>query len=187
MNLNALTSPLPAESELSDFYNKALFYAAVAHNGQLYAGLPYVIHVCMVANEVLAADKHEPLSNIKDAVQIALLHDVLEDTPITETEMLQNFEPAVVHGVNLLTKKEGQPLEDYLSGIKAGGSDVSVIKMCDRIINLQKQPAHWGSEKILEYYEESLSILEMLGESSEYVSKRLMRKIELYEEMFMRK
>lgn len=179
-------SQSPSNLELQDFYNKALFYAAAAHDGQLYAGLPYVIHVCMVAAEVMAADKKEPLSNIKDAVQIALLHDVLEDTPITENEMLQNFVPAVVHGVDLLTKKEGQPLEDYLSGIKAGSSDVSVIKMCDRIINLQKPPAHWGSEKILEYYEESILILEMLGWSSEYVSGRLKGKIELYEEMFMK-
>ncbi|MBZ3936103.1 bifunctional (p)ppGpp synthetase/guanosine-3',5'-bis(diphosphate) 3'-pyrophosphohydrolase [Methanimicrococcus blatticola] len=186
MNQNDSTSPLPPESELSDFYNKALFYAAAAHDGQLYAGLPYVIHVCMVAAEVMEADKNEPLSNIKDAVQIALLHDVLEDTPITEDEMLQNFEPAVVNGVNLLTKRKGQPLEDYLLGIKNGGSDVSVIKMCDRIVNLQKPPAHWGSEKILEYYEESILILEILGWSSEYVSKRLKGKIELYERMFMK-
>jgi Guanosine polyphosphate pyrophosphohydrolases/synthetases len=173
--------------EIQDFYNKALFYAAAVHDGQLYSGLPYIIHVCMVADEVFSADRIEPFSNLKDAVQIALLHDVLEDTPVTKEEMLLHFSPEVVHGVDLLTKKDGLPLLEYFKGIKDGGRDVSAIKMCDRIINLQKPPTSWNADKILEYYEESLVILEMLGESHLYVSKRLEFKIRLYEEMFMRK
>ena len=173
--------------EIQDFYNKALFYAAAAHNGQLYSGLPYIIHVCMVADEVFSTDRIEPFSNLKDAVQIALLHDVLEDTPITKEEMLLHFSPEVVHGVDLLTKKDGLPLLEYFKGIKDGGRDVSAIKMCDRIINLQKPPAHWNADKIFEYYEESLVILEMFGWSSDYISSRLKVKIELYEGMFMKK
>jgi Guanosine polyphosphate pyrophosphohydrolases/synthetases len=174
--------------EIQDFYNKALFYATAAHKNQFYAGdLPYIVHVCMVADEVFSADRIEPFSNIKDAVQIALLHDVLEDTPITKEEMLLHFSPEVVHGVDLLTKKDGLPLSEYFKGIKDGGRDVSAIKMCDRIINLQKPPKHWNADKIFEYYEESLVILEMFGESHLYVSKRLKLKIELYEEMFMKK
>jgi len=87
----------------------------------------------------------------------------------------------------LLTKKDGLPLLEYFKGIKDGGRDVSAIKMCDRIINLQKPPKHWNAGKILEYYEESLVILEMFGWSSDYISSRLKVKIELYEEMFMEK
>jgi len=174
--------------EIQDFYNKALFYAATAHKNQFYAGdLPYIVHVCMVADEVFSADRIEPFSNIKDSVQIALLHDVLEDTPITKEEMLLHFSPEVVHGVDLLTKKDGLPLSEYFKGIKDGGRDVSAIKMCDRIINLQKPPKHWNADKIFEYYEESLVILEMFGWSSDYISSRLKVKIELYEGMFMKK
>lgn len=183
----ATTRNAAPPEEIQDFYNKALFYAAEAHDGQLYANLPYFIHVCMVAGEVLMADRIEPLSNLKDAVQIALLHDVLEDTPITKEEMLASFEPSVVHGVDLLTKKEGVPFSDYFPGIKDGGADVSIIKMCDRIVNLQEPAAHWTAEKIAKYHEESLVILEMFGWSSRYVSERLRMKIELYEEMFMKK
>ncbi|WNY29296.1 hypothetical protein MmiEs2_15220 [Methanimicrococcus stummii] len=180
-------SNIAPPEELQDFYNKALFYAAAAHNGQFYAGnLPYIMHVCMVAAEVLAADRVEPLSNIKTAVQIALLHDVLEDTPITKEEMLEHFDSKVVSGVDLLTKKDDQPLLKYLNEIRAGGSDIATIKMCDRIINLQKPPVHWGAEKIAEYYEESILILEICEGGSKYVSERLKRKIELYEEMFMK-
>jgi|GEM_PF-948501 len=174
-----------APYELQDFYNHALFFAAEAHGNQLYGGSPYILHVCMVADEIFAAHQKEPFSNIENAVQIALLHDVLEDTHITENEMLQHFSSDVVSGVKLLTKHKGQPLRDYLSGIKKGDADVSKIKMCDRIINLQRVPSHWNADKILEYDEESLLILERLGESSRYISQRLKLKIELYEEMFM--
>ena len=186
--MNSKDTTAAPSQDIQDFYNKALFYAAAAHDGQFYAGnLPYIVHVCMVADEVLAADRIEPFSNITDAVQIALLHDVLEDTPITKEEMLLHFSPEVVHGVDLLTKKDGLPLLKYFKGIKDGGRDVSAIKMCDRIINLQKPPASWNADKIFEYYEESKVILEMLGWSSAYISGRLKLKIELYEEMFMGK
>ena len=183
-NKDTLAAP---PQDIQDFYNKALFYAAAAHDGQLYSGLPYIIHVCMVADEVLSADRIEPFSNLKDAVQVALLHDVLEDTPITEEEMLLHFSPEVVHGVDLLTKKDGLPLLEYFKGIKDGGRDVSAIKMCDRIINLQKPPASWNADKIFEYYEESKVILEMFGWSNSYVSGRLKLKIGLYEKLFMEK
>lgn len=183
--MKGLTAAPP--QEIQDFYNKALFYAAEAHNGQLYAGLPYITHVCMVANEVLAADKEEPLDDLKSAVQIALLHDVLEDTKVTGKEMLKHFQPQVVHGVDLLTKKEGLPIPDYLLNIQDGGIDVSAIKMCDRIVNLQRPPAHWGADKLEEYYDESILIFEILGENHDYVSRRLDMKIDLYEEMFMKK
>ncbi|MDY0266035.1 MAG: hypothetical protein RBQ94_00035 [Methanimicrococcus sp.] len=145
---NRLDNKLNTESkaafpqELQDFYNHALFFAAEAHGNQLYGGSPYILHVCMVADEVFAAHQKEPFSNIENAVQIALLHDVLEDTHIMENEMLQHFSSDVVSGVKLLTKHKGQSLRDYLSGIKKGGADISKIKMCDRIINLQRLPVH---------------------------------------------
>ena len=175
--------PPSAPQEIQDFYNKALFYAAAAHNGQFYStNLPYVIHVCMVANEVIMADKNVPVMNLKDAVQIALLHDVLEDTPVTKEELSRHFEPQVVHGVDLLTKRKGQPFHDYLQRIKEGPKDIAVIKMCDRIINLQKPPAAWPSSKIADYSDESEMILEMLGDGHVYAANRLKSKIEEYQQ-----
>jgi (p)ppGpp synthase/HD superfamily hydrolase len=134
----------------------------------------------MVANEVLLADKNEPLINLNNAIQIALLHDVLEDTPITKNELQQTFTPEVAHGVDLLSKRKDQPIQEYLQKIKDGPKDIALIKMCDRITNLQKPPASWTSEKIAEYLEESKIILEMLGNSHIYAANRLKLKIEDY-------
>jgi (p)ppGpp synthase/HD superfamily hydrolase len=136
----------------------------------------------MVTNEVVIADKNEPLINLQDAIQIALLHDVLEDTSITKEELLQHFNPQVVHGVDLMTKRKNQPIHEYLQRIKDGPKDIALIKICDRITNLQKPPTAWKSEKIIGYLEESNVILEMLGGGHIYAVNRLKLKIESYQQ-----
>ena len=62
-------------------YVAALKYAAAAHLGQKVPGsdLPYVVHVAMVAMEVIAALQVEDGIDGDLAVQCALLHDVIED------------------------------------------------------------------------------------------------------------
>jgi (p)ppGpp synthase/HD superfamily hydrolase len=62
-------------------YITALRYAAAAHNGQKLPGtdLPYLVHVTMVAMEVIAALAREDGLSGDLAVQCALLHDVIED------------------------------------------------------------------------------------------------------------
>ncbi len=48
----------------------------------------------------------------------AYLHDTKEDTDVTDKELLDEGIPAeVVHAVNLLAKRDGQPHDDYLAGI----------------------------------------------------------------------
>ena len=136
----------------------------------------------MVANEVLIADKNEPAINLENAIQIALLHDILEDTSITKEQLENHFSPQVAHGVDLLTKRKNQPIREYLQRIKEGPKDISLIKMCDRITNLQKPPSSWTSEKIAEYLEESKIILEMLGSSHTYAANRLKSKMESYKQ-----
>jgi (p)ppGpp synthase/HD superfamily hydrolase len=58
-------------------YVAALKYAAAAHSGQKVPGsdLPYVIHVVMVAMEVIAALQAEDGLGGDLAVECALLHD----------------------------------------------------------------------------------------------------------------
>lgn len=69
--------------DLQDSYNQAWIFAAGAHAGQTLTAstLPYAVHLAMVANEVMAADREAPIERLAETLQIALLHDVLEDTP----------------------------------------------------------------------------------------------------------
>lgn len=48
----------------------------------------------------------------------AYLHDTKEDTALTDETLITEGMPLnVVHAVNLLAKKDGQPHDDYLEGI----------------------------------------------------------------------
>jgi (p)ppGpp synthase/HD superfamily hydrolase len=80
-------------------YNKALVFATAAHRGQArnYTGEPYVEHPIRVAQLVKEAGLNE------HAQVVALLHDVLEDTPIQPATIQVMFGDAVLRDVQMLT------------------------------------------------------------------------------------
>jgi len=56
-----------------------------------------------------------------------------------------------------------------------------MVKLCDRITNLQPPPSYWDKAKISTYKLEAVAILDALGESSAYLASRLSSKIKQYE------
>jgi (p)ppGpp synthase/HD superfamily hydrolase len=56
-----------------------------------------------------------------------------------------------------------------------------MVKLADRISNLQQPPAHWTAEKISHYRQEALDIHTLLGAASPLLAQRLMTKIEAYQ------
>lgn len=98
--------------------------ATNAHAGQVdKAGRPYVEHVRRVARYV---DRSDPR-----AIAAALLHDVLEDTPTTPAQLLEQRVPAVVvEAVQLLTRKAHQPVADYYREIR-GHALALEVKLAD--------------------------------------------------------
>lgn len=89
--------------------NKALELVVKAHSGQVdKAGEPYVQHVCAVA---------EKFTNEKLKI-IALLHDVIEDTDVTEEELRKEFPDEIVNAIVVLTKRKGEDYFDYLRRVK---------------------------------------------------------------------
>lgn len=87
-------------SGFSDRLAAVLHYATVAHAGQLRKGLPepYIVHPVRVAEKARVAGLSE------DAILAALLHDVVEDTPVTLDEVATIAPPRAVHLVRLLSK-----------------------------------------------------------------------------------
>ena len=55
-----------------------------------------------------------------------------------------------------------------------------MVKLSDRITNLQPPPKYWDKEKIKKYRNESFLILEKLGEANQYLAERLQIKIAEY-------
>ncbi len=113
-----------------------------AHSGQFRAsGEPYVSHPLAVAN-ILAQLHLDP-----QALTAALLHDVMEDTEISKTEIAKKFGKPVaelVDGVSKLdriefeTKEEAQA-ENFRKMLLAMARDVRVIliKLADRLHNMR--------------------------------------------------
>lgn len=167
-------------------YLRTIRFAAEAHNGQTITGtdLPYLLHLSLVAMEVIGALATEPGLDGDLAVQCALLHDIVEDTGVAEAQVAERFGAAVASGVLALTKDAGLPkpqqMPDSLARIRAQPREVWMVKLADRICNLQPPPDHWGVERVARYRDEASEILAALGEASPSLAARLREKIALY-------
>lgn len=169
-----------------DEYIDAYLFAAKAHQGQVVpgTGFPYIMHVNFVAMEVIAALAVEKGHNENLAVQCALLHDVIEDTAITYEQVKAEFGQAVADGVLALSKDKnldkGLQLGDSLNRIQKQPQEVWMVKLADRITNLQHQPSYWTKAKIGHYREEACLIHDTLADASQLLAGRLLQKIETY-------
>lgn len=134
--------------------------------------------------EVLMASKETEKFDLKFAIQMALLHDTLEDTDTTFGELEKEFSKEVADGVLALTKNRDVAKEDRmtdsLSRIKKMPKEVWIVKLVDRITNLQPPPAHWSLEKIQKYQKQAIQILQKLGGANAYLGKRFQEKINEY-------
>jgi (p)ppGpp synthase/HD superfamily hydrolase len=115
--------------------NRAYELARLAHKGQVRdEGSPYIIHPVRVA----AALIEEVGIHSTSLVCAALMHDVIEDSPITRLEIETKFGAEVGQVVWLLTKFEEVSLKDYLEAIEAAASTgAPLVKLCDRLDNLR--------------------------------------------------
>ena len=170
-------------------YTHTWNFATHAHNGQTVPGTdhPYINHIGNVAMEVMTAiAKSESFHNANLAIQCALLHDVLEDTDATYELVHANFRVEVADGVQALTKNENLPskeeqMADSLQRIRLQPHEVWMVKMADRISNLQPPPKGWSNEKTRKYRDEANLIVGSLGDANEFLSNRLKEKIAFYD------
>lgn len=171
-----------------DHYQRAIVFAGEAHAGQLYSGsqASYVVHLAQVAMEIMHTWSQEPGDwNADLAVQCALLHDCLEDTPTEYKQLAAVFGTQVARGVLALTKDQHQPkseqMMDSLARIRSlNQPEIAMVKLADRITNLQSPPPHWDRAKILRYQEEARVILDQIGYASDFLADRLNQKIKAY-------
>lgn len=86
-------------------------------------GQPYILH-CLVVMASVNQDDNE-------LKQIAVLHDVIEDTDMTFDDMIANgFSQRVVHGLRLLTHVPEISYDDYIARISYN-KDAIAVKMAD--------------------------------------------------------
>lgn len=89
---------------------RAYILASLAHKGQVdKGGSPYINHPVHVA-ESLCSETEQT---------VALLHDVIEDTPLTLDDLIIfGFSRDVVNAVDCLTKRQDESRSEYLKRVK---------------------------------------------------------------------
>lgn len=89
---------------------QALKICIQAHAGQVdKSGMPYLLHPVLVADAVEGELE----------TCVALLHDVVEDTPLTLDDLLEQGMPSVVvEAVSLMTHASSIPYMEYVAAIK---------------------------------------------------------------------
>ena len=137
-----------------DKYLKALNFAAKAHGEQKTPkGLPYVTHLASVAMEVMHAciESKLELKKTDNAISVALLHDTIEDTNITYDDLYTQFSAEIAEGVEALTKdftlSKKEQMAESINRLLSQPYEIQMVKLADRIINLQKPPESWDSFK----------------------------------------
>ena len=171
-----------------DVYLKTYKFAAEEHTriGQKVPGtdISYIMHLSFVSMEIIAALNYHPECDGNLAIQCALLHDVIEDPGISYDKIAEEFGQKVADGIKALSKNEDlektERMIDSLNRIKKQPKEIWMVKLADRITNLQPPPSHWSKEKIETYLQEAKTIYKYLGEASDYLSSRLLKKIEDY-------
>lgn len=115
---------------------KALRLSALAHKNQTRKGtpVPYIIHPVMVAHLL---QKYGASDTV---IAAALVHDVLEDTPITLDELRSELGEDIAHIVELLSEDKSLPWKErknaYKENVRTGGEDVQVVSLGDKVHNL---------------------------------------------------
>lgn len=177
-----------------EFFKQNLALALKAHGEQKTPhGLPYAMHLLSVTAEVINALTQEPLSfdEANVAIACALLHDVNEDTKvhITKECSLGGNSEVIAKGVQALTKDKNLAskklqMKESVARLKGRQHCVGMVKLADRITNLDVPPSHWSDAKKKEYLEEARFILDELGHTNAYLAAKLAQKIEMYPAYF---
>jgi (p)ppGpp synthase/HD superfamily hydrolase len=170
-----------------DRFMDAYLFAARAHRDQKVKGtpdLPYIVHPGLVSMEVLAALQVDEGIDADLALQCALLHDVVEDTNVTPESLVREFGERVSSGVWALSKNKDLPpsarMADCLTRIRQQPREIWMVKLADRIANLQPPPGDWDGKRVADYRREAIEIHQALGSASRFLAERLKTKISKY-------
>lgn len=87
-------------------FDDAISLAVRVHAGQIdRAGQPYILHVLRVTSRLYDLP----------AQMVAILHDVVEDTPVTLEELrLMGYPEQVVTAIDSLSRRDGEGYEAYI-------------------------------------------------------------------------
>ena len=134
-----MTTADQTEPQEIDLGGKALIYAIAAHKDQRrkYTGEPYYRHLQEVAAWTAVALKDHP--DFPTLFNIAILHDVIEDTDITFDQIVEEFDRPTAIGVLALSDlEEGNRFQRKRMSrarLATQSAEIQTIKVADCLSN----------------------------------------------------
>jgi guanosine-3',5'-bis(diphosphate) 3'-pyrophosphohydrolase len=154
--------------ENDTLFVKALAFAVNAHQGQYrhYSKQEFVYHPVRVSERVLNHfSSHEDIAVLRAA---AVLHDVIEDTWVTYTDVEQHFEAPIPRIVSELTEDKSLPKPErtkkYRDQLKQASEHAAIIKLMDIADNAED--AMPDQERYKSYLEKSIATINVLSAPS---------------------
>jgi hypothetical protein len=142
---------------------KTFDFIRKAHKGQKYGNVDYWNHPKSVAffGKKFFKNKFDD-----KAMKAALLHDVIEDTPYGDEQLVKmGFEKDVIDAVKLLTKNKSLSYEDNIKKIISSGNKTAMmVKFADNYKNYTGDKSDWPEEKKQLSQKKYKNSLEMLAQ-----------------------
>jgi (p)ppGpp synthase/HD superfamily hydrolase len=132
---------------------RAIAIAAEGHTGQLdKAGQPYILHPIRVMLRVSGVSER----------MAAILHDVVEDTPVTLAQLAtEGFSKEVLDAVDALTKRPGETRLE--AARRAAANPIArVVKLADNAENMDLSRISNPTQKDYDRLEEYKRVREIL-------------------------
>jgi (p)ppGpp synthase/HD superfamily hydrolase len=132
-----------------DIVQRAREFATKAHGQQLYGDHPYIYHPEQVRDVLLRYGHVDP-----EMLAAALLHDVIEDTPVNYNDVKAYFGRWVAELVYAVTDELGRNRRERHSKTYPKTADLReavVLKLADRIANVEFSIAVNDAKRLFVY------------------------------------
>ena len=162
----------------TELTKKAMKISFEAHKNQTDKnGIPYIFHPIHLAEQMVG----------EKAICVALLHDVVEDTDMTFSQLEQEgFPEEIIDALKLMTHDKSVPYMDYVEKIK--GNDIAAaVKLADLRHNSDLTRLDVVDEKAkrrYEKYQKAIKLLEKYFAEKEhlaFLTREVMPFVERYQ------
>lgn len=144
-------------------------FALRAHGDQKYGPFPYSYHLDKVAKKVL--EFHSDGESLSVAMNLAYLHDVVEDTKVTLEDIEKEFGTFIRDCVEVLTDEPGDTrkvrkdltIAKFKEIHKGDSRCVALfVKGCDRMANIEESLIMMDRDTLKMYAKEGDSLLDAI-------------------------
>ena len=144
-------------------WNKEIVYETVMYAMEVHKNLsmkgndniPFSGHFVNVMLNALNFIENDKKLDKTLIIQLALLHDSIEDAGLSWEKLNSKFGKDVADGVLALSRDERVPyneqITDCITRIKKLRKEVAVVKMADRLFNIRNRAQNWTKEKCETY------------------------------------